>query len=127
LFHIRWWRSTGLGENLNFARDRLIECFLWTVGLKFEPQYGYFRRMSTKINALITIIDDIYDVYGTLDELELFTDTVERLVIMYYVLHAFFFFGGVGVKHMLPLYIINTIELSISDGKSLQWISFQAI
>ncbi|XP_015881067.3 myrcene synthase, chloroplastic [Ziziphus jujuba] len=74
----RWWRSTGLGENLSFARDRLMENFFWTVGVIFEPQFGYCRRMSTKVNALITVIDDIYDVYGTLDELELFTDVVER-------------------------------------------------
>ncbi|CAL5420908.1 unnamed protein product [Camellia sinensis] len=74
----RWWRSTGFGENLSFARDRLMENFLWTVGVIFEPQFGYCRRMSTKINSLITTIDDVYDVYGTLEELELFTNAVER-------------------------------------------------
>ncbi|KAF8409456.1 hypothetical protein HHK36_005532 [Tetracentron sinense] len=74
----RWWTDLGLGKELNFARDRLMENFLWTVGMTFEPQFGYCRRMSTKINALLTTIDDIYDVYGTLDELELFTDAVER-------------------------------------------------
>jgi isoprene synthase len=30
--------------------------------------------------SFVTIIDDIYDVYGTLDELELFTNAVERFV-----------------------------------------------
>ncbi|KAF8409457.1 hypothetical protein HHK36_005533 [Tetracentron sinense] len=74
----RWWTDLGLGKELNFARDRLMENFLWTVGMTFEPQFGYCRRMSTKINALLTTIDDIYDVYGTLDELKLFTDAVER-------------------------------------------------
>ncbi|KAK1557005.1 hypothetical protein Q3G72_016057 [Acer saccharum] len=39
------------------------------------------RRMSTKVHALITTIDDVYDVYGSLGELELFTDAVERLVV----------------------------------------------
>ncbi|KAL3515888.1 hypothetical protein ACH5RR_022790 [Cinchona calisaya] len=74
----RWWRSTCLAEKLNFARDRLVENFFWTIGVNFDPQHGYCRRISTKVNALITTIDDIYDVYGTLDELKLFTDAVQR-------------------------------------------------
>ncbi|KAG6654989.1 myrcene synthase, chloroplastic-like [Carya illinoinensis] len=73
----RWWRSTGLGD-LSFVRDRVMENFLWTVGASFQPQFGYLRKMSTRIYAMITTIDDVYDVYGTLDELELFTDVVER-------------------------------------------------
>ncbi|KAF2284341.1 hypothetical protein GH714_020893 [Hevea brasiliensis] len=72
-----WWRNTGLGEKLSFARDRIVENFLWTIGETFEPQFSYCRRMSTKVNSLLTTIDDIYDVYGTLDELELFTDAVQ--------------------------------------------------
>lgn len=76
----RWWKNTGLGEILRFARNRLVESFLWTVGIDFEPRFGSCRKTLTKAIALITVIDDIYDVYGTLDELELFTDAVERLV-----------------------------------------------
>uniref|UniRef100_F6I5S9 (-)-alpha-terpineol synthase n=1 Tax=Vitis vinifera TaxID=29760 RepID=F6I5S9_VITVI len=73
-----WWRSTRLPEKSSFARDRLVENFLWAVGFIFEPQFGYCRRMLTKLISLITTIDDVYDVYGTLDELELFTDAVDR-------------------------------------------------
>ncbi|KAF3432677.1 hypothetical protein FNV43_RR23779 [Rhamnella rubrinervis] len=74
----RWWRNTGIVQKLSFARDRLVENFLWSVGMTFEPEFGYCRRMSTRNLSLITTIDDIYDVYGTLDELELFTNAVDR-------------------------------------------------
>ncbi|PON41466.1 Squalene/phytoene synthase [Parasponia andersonii] len=91
----RWWKHNKLRQKLNFARDRLIEYFLWTVGFTFEPQFTYGRRMTTKVNTLITVIDDIYDVYGTLEELELFIDAVERwdlnaidyMKICFFVLH----------------------------------------
>ncbi|KAI9198787.1 hypothetical protein LWI28_022144 [Acer negundo] len=67
-----------LGEKLEFARDRLVIAFLWTLGTAFEPRFGSWRIRNTKIIALITAIDDIYDVYGTLEELELFIDGVDR-------------------------------------------------
>ncbi|KAF3445378.1 hypothetical protein FNV43_RR10554 [Rhamnella rubrinervis] len=50
------------------------------VGVTFEPELGYCRRMSTIVNALITVIDDTYDVYGTLEELEVFTHAVESAI-----------------------------------------------
>jgi len=68
----------GLASKLSFSRDRLMECFFWTVGMDFEPQFSDLRKGLTKVTSLITTIDDVYDVYGTLDELELFTAAVER-------------------------------------------------
>ncbi|XP_058217037.1 sesquiterpene synthase Cop-like [Rhododendron vialii] len=48
------------------------------MGVCFEPQY-YFARMSlTKVITLTSIMDNIYDIYGTFDELVLFTDAIER-------------------------------------------------
>ncbi|KAL7157080.1 hypothetical protein ABFS83_02G054000 [Erythranthe nasuta] len=73
-----WWEQIGLAKTLSFARDRLIENYIWTIGGLFEPQYGYSRIMATKVNVFITIIDDIFDVYGTLEELEIFNDVIQR-------------------------------------------------
>ncbi|CAI9783888.1 unnamed protein product [Fraxinus pennsylvanica] len=74
----RWYKESSLTEKLSFARHRLVESFLWALGFTPEPQFRYSRRISTIIAVLVTIIDDFYDVYGSLDELELFTDIVER-------------------------------------------------
>ncbi|CAI8601797.1 unnamed protein product [Vicia faba] len=74
----RWWKGTEIGEKLRFVRDRFVENFVWNVGMSFDPEFEYFRKILTKANALITIIDDVYDVYGTLEELELFTEAIER-------------------------------------------------
>ncbi|XP_039000738.1 (R)-limonene synthase 1, chloroplastic-like [Hibiscus syriacus] len=74
----RWWKNTGLGEKLSFAMNTLVESFLWTMGIAFKPEFRSCRKTLTKAIALITVIDDIYDVYGTLEELQFFTDAVER-------------------------------------------------
>ncbi|PWA53791.1 (E)-beta-ocimene synthase, chloroplastic [Artemisia annua] len=75
---LRWWEKTGLARRLSFVRDRLVECFFWSVGMVFEPQYHSCRVALTKVGTLITTIDDIYDVYGSLNELKVFTNAVKR-------------------------------------------------
>ncbi|GFP86807.1 (r)-limonene synthase [Phtheirospermum japonicum] len=75
----KWWEQTWLAKKLPFARDRLVECYFWTIGgFLFEPRYGYARIMATKVNALVTTIDDMFDVYGTFEELQLFNDAIQR-------------------------------------------------
>ena len=76
----RWWRNLGLSKNLSFARDRLTESFMCSVGFAFEPKYTYLRKLLTKVTNLIAIIDD---VYGILEELKLFTNAVNRLVLQH--------------------------------------------
>ncbi|GKV42533.1 hypothetical protein SLEP1_g49924 [Rubroshorea leprosula] len=110
-----WWKRTGLGQNLGFIRDRLMENFLWTTGVLFQPQYGYFRRMVAQVAALVTTIDDVYDLYGTLDELELFTDAIERFVL------SSGFYLNLIISFMLQLFY------RISDGISMQQSSSQTI
>ena len=75
--HFRWWQELGVNK-MTFFRDRLMEFFLWCCIIAHEPQYGSFRIRLTKVSSMITVIDDVYDIYGTLDELELLTDFIER-------------------------------------------------
>ncbi|PIN20092.1 Germacradienol synthase [Handroanthus impetiginosus] len=75
-------RKVGLqdfGNKLPFARDRVVEYYFWILSVFFEPQYSLaIRRILTKVIAMTSIIDDIYDIYGTLDDLQLFTDAIQR-------------------------------------------------
>ncbi|KAJ4824317.1 hypothetical protein Tsubulata_047209 [Turnera subulata] len=74
----RWWVELDLASKLPFFRDRLIECYLCGLGVFPEPELDFSRRVITKGCLLFTVVDDMYDVHATIDELELFTDTVER-------------------------------------------------
>lgn len=79
----RWYEETGLAEKLSFARHRLAECFLWCIGFIPEGHLGYAREMMTKLAVMLTITDDIYDLYGTWEELQVFTETMERFDYVY--------------------------------------------
>jgi len=65
-------------RKLSFARDRVVEGYFWIMGVYFEPQYELGRKMLTKVGVMVSLIDDTYDAYGTLEELALFTDAIEK-------------------------------------------------
>ena len=75
---IRWWKELDFANKLPFARDRIVELYFWILGVYYEPEYAVARRMLTKVIAMTSVIDDIYDVYGTPEELELFAAAIVR-------------------------------------------------
>ncbi|XP_077213725.1 beta-cubebene synthase-like isoform X2 [Tasmannia lanceolata] len=74
----RWWKDIDLPTKLPFARDRIVELYFWILGVYFEPQYCRGRMLTTKIVSFVSVMDDIYDVYGTLEELQLLTNAIQR-------------------------------------------------
>ncbi|KAK7824433.1 (-)-germacrene d synthase [Quercus suber] len=74
----KWWKDLDFANKLSFARDRVVKCYFWILGVYFEPQYSIARKILTKIICMASTIDDIYDAYGTYEELELFTDAIKR-------------------------------------------------
>ncbi|KAI7733443.1 hypothetical protein M8C21_002263 [Ambrosia artemisiifolia] len=74
----RWWADLHWDKKLTFARDRMVESFMWSAGVNHEAPFGVLRRNLAKLITIVNVIDDIYDVYGTLDELEQFTKVVRR-------------------------------------------------
>ncbi|CAL0323348.1 unnamed protein product [Lupinus luteus] len=74
----KWWKDLDFASKLPFARNRIVEVYFFISGLCFEPRFSLGRRLMTKVISLTSVIDDIYDVYGTFEELQLFTNAVER-------------------------------------------------
>ncbi|PHU07965.1 (-)-germacrene D synthase, partial [Capsicum chinense] len=96
----RWWKELEIVKSLPCIRDKVAEAYFWSLSVYFEPQYSVARKLLTKIVYIITIIDDTYDIYGTLDELTLFTETIER--------------WNIDASEQLPLYM-KIIYLNLLD------------
>ncbi|XP_042492728.1 (3S,6E)-nerolidol synthase 1-like [Macadamia integrifolia] len=73
-----WWRELGLSQDLKFARDQPLKWYMWSITALPDPKHSQLRMELTKPISLVYIIDDIFDVYGTLDELILFTEAVNK-------------------------------------------------
>ncbi|KAI3735794.1 hypothetical protein L6452_15309 [Arctium lappa] len=74
----RWWKDYGVPNNFSYARNRLVELYFWAQGVFFEPKYSQSRIFLTKVFGIASIVDDTYDAYGTYEELEIFTEAIQR-------------------------------------------------
>ncbi|XP_050288838.1 (3S,6E)-nerolidol synthase 1-like [Quercus robur] len=75
---LKWWKDLGLANELKFARDQPLKWYMWPMACLTDPILSEQRVELTKPLALLYIIDDIFDVRGTLDELKHFTEVVNR-------------------------------------------------
>ncbi|XP_042412890.1 (+)-germacrene D synthase [Zingiber officinale] len=73
-----WWYDLALAKSLSFTRDRIVECYYWVLTLYFDPQYSHSRLICSKVISLVSIMDDIYDNYGTLEECRQLTEAIKR-------------------------------------------------
>ncbi|KAK0600342.1 hypothetical protein LWI29_013955 [Acer saccharum] len=80
-FQVKWHLKMFKPHiKLNFNRDQVIESFTSGLGLVSDPKQSSYRKWFAKAIALVIVIDDIYDVYGSLEELQHLTNVVDRLV-----------------------------------------------
>nr|QIC19056.1 putative alpha terpinol/1,8-cineole synthase [Pinus nigra subsp. laricio] len=78
LKHIsRWWKDSGFSQ-MNFVRHRHVEYYTLASCFAIDPEHSAFRVSFAKMCHLVTVLDDIYDTFGTMEELQLFTAAVKR-------------------------------------------------
>ncbi|CAM0881155.1 unnamed protein product [Alopecurus aequalis] len=73
-----WWKELRDESQLGFSRDRIVEMYFWMNGACYEPQYSHSRMILTKMTAFMTILDDIFDTYGTTKESMQLAEAINR-------------------------------------------------
>lgn len=78
----------GLFHEIPVVRDQVLKWYMWTTATfqgyslsSFQKRKGSslsrYRIETTKIIALIYVVDDIFDLVGTPQELSLFTEAIK--------------------------------------------------
>lgn len=74
----RWWNDLGLAQELKLVQVQPLKWYMCTTALLTDPSFSEERIELAKPISLMYIIDDIFDLYGTINELTLFTEAVNR-------------------------------------------------
>lgn len=76
--NFRWWIDLYDEVALSYARDRVVQLYLWAHTMCYEQEYNRARITLTKLAALVTMMDDTYDVRATLEESRNFNEAIQR-------------------------------------------------
>nr|GLL31144.1 terpene synthase 10-like [Ipomoea trifida] len=68
----------NVSRQMEFVRDKAVENFIWALAKTPFPKYSNSRRSVGKLDIMLCTVDDLYDIYGTTEELQLFTEAIER-------------------------------------------------
>ncbi|XP_020969685.1 probable terpene synthase 2 [Arachis ipaensis] len=74
----RWWKTGEFLIKIPYAKEGVVEAYFWPLAISCDPKYSTARMLMTKSVVCISFLDDTYDAYGTLQELELFTQAIQR-------------------------------------------------
>ncbi|KAK4439278.1 Tricyclene synthase Oc15, chloroplastic [Sesamum alatum] len=103
----KWWNELGLEKKLKLVRNQIPKWYTWSMSILIDDFSLSLQRVElTKSVAFIYLIDDIFDVVGTLDELTIFTEAWASLCNAYLV-EAKWFASGVS----------PTADMHLENGK----------
>ncbi|PIM98550.1 Tricyclene synthase [Handroanthus impetiginosus] len=74
-----WWNELSLSDSLKFARNQPLKWYTWSMAILMDDINMSEQRVElTKSISFIYLIDDIFDLYGTQDELTVFTEAINK-------------------------------------------------
>ncbi|XP_048538570.1 S-(+)-linalool synthase, chloroplastic-like [Triticum urartu] len=73
----RWWMDLGLAQEIPAARDQVLKWYMWPMTVLEGFSFSRYRIEITKIISMVYIVDDIFDLVATQEELSLFTEAIK--------------------------------------------------
>lgn len=74
-FRCSWWANSGLSR-LIAVRERSIEYYLLGVSVADDAEFGSSRMALAKASTVVSLLDDIFDDYLVLEQVELITKAI---------------------------------------------------
>ncbi|CAN1852503.1 Ent-kaur-16-ene synthase, chloroplastic [Linum perenne] len=78
LAHLMRWLKEYKLDGMRLAKEKMGYCFFSAAGTFFDPSLSQARISWAKHSLLTALIDEIYDMYGTLEEQLNLIDLMER-------------------------------------------------
>ncbi|XP_038891600.1 (3S,6E)-nerolidol synthase 1-like [Benincasa hispida] len=75
---LKWWKQTNLAKELKFARDQPTKWYLCSLVCLTDSCYSQQRLQLAKSISFVYLIDDLFDVFGSFNDLTFFTEAVSR-------------------------------------------------
>ncbi|KAF7082844.1 hypothetical protein CFC21_086691 [Triticum aestivum] len=72
----RWWMGLGLAQEIPATRDQILKWYMFPMTILQGQSFSRYRIEITKIIAIVSIVDDIFDVVATQEELSRFTEAI---------------------------------------------------
>ncbi|KAF7014870.1 hypothetical protein CFC21_106505 [Triticum aestivum] len=72
----RWWMDLGLAKEIPAARDQVVKWYMWPMTILEGYSFSKYRIAITKIISMVYIVDDIFDLVATQEELSLFNEAI---------------------------------------------------
>ncbi|XP_048550820.1 S-(+)-linalool synthase, chloroplastic-like [Triticum urartu] len=73
----RWWMDLGLAKEIPGARDQVLKWYMWPMAVLEGLSFSRYRIEITKIISMVYIVDDIFDLVATQNELSLFNEAIK--------------------------------------------------
>ncbi|GJN18847.1 hypothetical protein PR202_gb06052 [Eleusine coracana subsp. coracana] len=73
----RWWMDVGLAQEIPVVRDQVSKWYMWAVTILQGASFSRYRVEVTKIISFVYVVDDIFDIVGTPEELSSFTHAIK--------------------------------------------------